>query len=143
FPSTIPDPAAPSPADSRPRLDPDLDQNGLDSAQHRTATPVARIAVNRHLTGGYDFDGRPGDEGVLVVVEPLDVTGQHVAVPGDLVIEVRDPDRPGPVARVARWEFDRQETAGLFQRSLLGRGIHLKLPWPGAPPDTERLLLSV
>jgi hypothetical protein len=92
--------------DAPPRLDEDLrDLNDLSSGASADAQ-VARIALNSHLTGGYDFDGQPGDEGLLVVVEPQDEAGQYVPLPGDLAIEVRDPQQAGAAAHVARWEFD-------------------------------------
>jgi hypothetical protein len=100
---------------------------------------VSRIVLNSRLTGGYDFDGKPGDEGLLVVVEPQNAAGQYVALPGDLVIEVLDPSVQGPASRLAQWQFDASETVPHLRQTLLGRGFHLQLPWPLHPPTSSKL----
>ena len=103
------------------------------------AGPVTQIKLNSRLTGGYDFDGKPGDEGVLVVIEPQDDEGHYVARSAPVSIVVLDKTQSGAAARVARWDFDASETAGKLRRSLLGRGIHLELPWPNEPPQSKQL----
>ena len=104
---------------------------------------VTKILLNPRLTGGYDFDGRPGHEGVMVVIEPQNAQGQYVSVPGELLIEVTDPRKQGMAAQVGKWRFDALESAAYFKESLMGRGAHLKLPWPGEPPIHQRLRLTV
>ena len=100
---------------------------------------VARIVLNSRLSGGYDFDGKPGDDGLLLVIEPQNTAGQYLPLPGDLTITVEDPRRAGADARVARWDFNAVETVDHMKKTLLGRGIHLKLPWPNQPPDQTTL----
>ena len=58
---------------------PQEDSTRLDSDPER----VTKILLNRRLTGGYDFDGRPGHEGVMVVIEPQNAQGQYVSTPGE------------------------------------------------------------
>ncbi len=118
---------------------PDEDSARTESDPQR----VTKILLNRRLTGGYDFDGRPGHEGVMVVIEPQNAQGQYVSVPGALLIEVTDPGKQGMAAQVGKWRFDALESAAYFKESLLGRGAHLQLPWPGEPPDHQRLRLTV
>ena len=100
---------------------------------------VARIVLNSRLSGGYDFDGQPGDDGLLLVIEPQNTAGQYLPLPGDLTITVEDPRRPSADARIARWDFNAVETVDYMKKTLLGRGIHLKLPWPNQPPDQAML----
>lgn len=102
---------------------------------------VARVVLNSRLTGGYDFDGKPGDEGLLVVVEPQNSAGQYVALPGDLIVEVFNPAVTGPAGRLARWQFDASETVPHLRQTLLGRGVHLQLPWPVHPPNSSNLVV--
>ncbi len=104
---------------------------------------VARIALNSRLTGGLDVDGQPGDEALVVVIEPQNSAGQYLPLPGDLSIEVLDPQADPSLREFARWDFDASETVPLMKRSLLGRGIHLKLPWPAESPSTETMQLQV
>jgi hypothetical protein len=149
------DAPAPIPADPRlrepkievpdstpPPLDPSAVENALDDYTTK-ATSVQEIHLNERLTGGYDFDGRPGHEGVLVVVEPRNKRGDYVDVPGELTVEVRDPTKSGLEARVGKWSYNAAESAAFLRESLLGRGLHLRLPWPATPPESDRLSLSV
>lgn len=104
---------------------------------------IAKISLNSRLTGGYDFDGRAGDDGVMVVIEPQNAAGEYVPLPGPVSVAVIDPALDGEAARVARWEFASDEIESMIRRSLFGRGIHLELPWPNEPPKNERLVLFV
>ena len=104
---------------------------------------VTQIKLNRQLTGGYNFDGKPGDEGIMIVIEPQDAKGQYVPMAGGVTISVTDPGQSGSASRVGKWEFDEAQTAGCLKRTLLGRGIHLELPWPAEFPRGEQLQVDV
>ncbi|HVX11700.1 MAG TPA: hypothetical protein VHC22_11010 [Pirellulales bacterium] len=100
---------------------------------------VTQITLNRKLTGGHNVDGRPGDEGVMVVVEPLNAAGDLIEVPGEVSIVVLDPTLEGDAARVARWDFNSLEAADHIKRTPMGDGLHFDLRWPHSPP-THRVL---
>lgn len=104
---------------------------------------VTKIVLNPRLTGGLDHDGRPGDEGILVSLEPRDAAGKLVNSPGDISVVVLDPAKQGPAARVARWDFKSDEVALHFRNSALEKGLHFELPWPSEPPTSARLQLFV
>ena len=104
---------------------------------------VTQITLNRKLTGGHNVDGHPGDEGVMVVVEPLNAAGDLVEVPGKIAIVVLDPAIDGEAARVARWDFESQEAANHIKRTPLGDGLHFDLRWPHSPPVHRVLNLYV
>lgn len=107
-------------------------------------TDVTHILLNRQLTGGYDRDGLPGDDGVMVVIEPRNSSGQFVPLPGEAIIELRDPDQPTPAKqRIARWKLTPQQAHRKMRKSLLGRGVHLELAWPGKPPKADDYELVV
>jgi hypothetical protein len=98
------------------------------------------LLVNRALSGGFDADGRPGDEGVIVVIEPRDRQDRYVAAPGDVALVLLDPALD---ARIARWDFSAAETARMFHDSTFGRGIQLEMTWPGEPPKNRDLHVFV
>lgn len=133
-----------------PRIDnsgepPDSNLDELDELDNTTRSRkgiVDRIVLNSRLTGGYDFDGRPGDEGLLLVIEPQDKSGRYVALPGELTIAVYDPTKHGEEARVAQWEYSAEESTELLRETLLGKGFHLQLPWPNDLPDQSQLTVS-
>ncbi len=104
---------------------------------------VARITLNRLLTGGVNQDDRPGDDGVMIVVEPRNAENQIINVPGELAVVVVDPNVREGDPRIARWDFSPDEVAERFRESLLAEGIHLEMPWPAVVPRHRRLHLHV
>jgi hypothetical protein len=104
---------------------------------------VTQISLNRKLTGGHNADGQPGDDGLMVVVEPLDASGELIEVPGEVSVVVLDPALEGEAARVARWDFTAEEAAGHIKRTPMGDGLHFDLRWPHGPPANRSLNLYV
>ncbi len=105
---------------------------------------IARIVLNKQLTGGVSHRRQGGDEGILVVFEPRNARGEMVAEPGDVSIALVDPERAGPQSRIARWDFAAAEAFEQFHRSgALGRGYEFELPWPDAAPPNKKLDLFV
>ncbi len=104
---------------------------------------VAKVVLNRRLTGGFNADRRLGDDGVMVVLEPRNEDDQLVARPGQIAVAVVDPILTGEDSHVARWEFESHEAMQYFRKTALGEGYHLDLRWPNRPPRHERLMLTV
>ncbi|MEW4455067.1 hypothetical protein AB1L30_20540 [Bremerella sp. JC817] len=104
---------------------------------------ITQIVLNPKLTGGYDVDGVPGDEGVMVVIEPQNEAGQYVDSPAPVSVVLLDPAYSGEDAFVGRWDYDTTDSAKYLKRTLLGKGIHLKIPWSEGKPEHESLQLHV
>lgn len=104
---------------------------------------VTQITLNRKLTGGHNADGEPGDDGLMVVVEPLDASGQLLEIPAPVSVVVLDPAQEGEAARVARWDFTAEEAAEHIKRTPMGDGLHFELRWPHSPPVNRELNLYV
>lgn len=102
---------------------------------------VASVYLNPRRTGGLDLDGRPGDDGLAVLLEPRNELGQYLADPGSLSIVLLDPAKEGDAARFARWDFDPEATARMMSAQGFDRGLLVRVPWPDQPPDSERLHL--
>ena len=107
------------------------------------SSQVDCITLNRLLFGGWDMDGRPGDEGIFLLVEPRDTEGRFVPAAAPLSVVVLDRGLAGPAARVARWDLTAEQVSTLFRRMPTGEGIYLELPWPGTPPVHSHLHLFV
>lgn len=136
------DPLPPAEGESVPaEIDPS--QGDPTTRAPRTWPQVSEITLNRLLTGGHNKDGRFGDEGLLVVVEPRDVTGQVVPVPGRISFVLLDPACRGRAARVARWDFSEAEVQRRFRQGVFGKGLRFELPWPNRPPQHGQLKLYV
>ncbi|MEE9603430.1 MAG: hypothetical protein V3V75_09005, partial [Thermoguttaceae bacterium] len=113
---------------------------GTAAARSRRAT---HLVIHTGRCGGYDDDGRPGDEGISISIEPRNAQGQAVDTPGDLIVVVRDPSLQGSAAHVARWEFTAAQVAEMLQRSAPDGGISLALVWPDGRPRHEALRVFV
>ena len=147
-----PQSAAPAAEPSR-RLSPDADQSPLEASESSASqnaagpeeinAPVTQLHLNPLHTSGADFDHRPGDDGLTVVVEPRSASGAFVPQPGPLSIVLLDPSLEGEAARVARWEIDVEQARQAMHRSEAARGIRLELPWPDRPPANSQLKLFV
>ena len=104
--------------------------------------PFRAIAIRfGKFTGGINADGRPGDQRLKVIIEPLDAEGDVVKRAGSLDLEAFEP-APGGPRKIAEWKWTRQEFAKTW---LSGLGLYayvLKLDWPaGKPPASDRILL--
>lgn len=101
---------------------------------------ITHIVLNPRLSGGHDFDGKPGDDGVFIVLQPRNADDLFVPQAGSLSIVVLDPLKDGEAARVARWELDADDVKYRI-RTTEGTtsGIHLKLPWSDDPPENTHL----
>jgi hypothetical protein len=93
------------------------------------------------FTGGLAADGRPGDQRLKVVLEPLDGEGNVVKRAGSLELEAVELVGGKP-RKIAEWKWTREEFAKTW---LSGLGLYayvLKLDWPGGkPPASDRVLL--
>ncbi len=93
------------------------------------------------FTGGINADGRPGDQRLKVVLEPLDAEGDVVKRAGSLDLEAVELVGGKPQT-LAEWKWTREEFAKTW---LSGLGLYayvLKLDWPGGkPPASDRVLL--
>lgn len=104
---------------------------------------VTHIILNPFLTGGHDFDHKPGDDGISVIIEPRNKEDQFVQQSGPVSIVVIDPAIEGKESRIARWDFDSIEAGKLMKKKGFDKGIHIKLPWPNKPPDNSELQVFV
>jgi hypothetical protein len=138
---------------------------GKDTAVHPTSGTgpvlrtdsrhVSQLGLNRLLTSGYDADGRPGDDGIVVVIQPRDARGRSVEAPADVSVVLLDPAYQGEAgtersrapsearSRVARWDLTAAETAARFRKAARDGGMQLDLPWPADPPRHSQLYLFV
>ncbi len=102
-----------------------------------------QIRILPSLTGGYNWDGQPGDEGITLAVHPVDEQGQTVPAAAPISIVIIDPAIGDESARVARWDFSAEQIADWSQQLPEGQPLRIPLFWPKQPPQHNRLHVFV
>ncbi|HTI51790.1 MAG TPA: hypothetical protein VL475_12585 [Planctomycetaceae bacterium] len=115
-------------------------QLALVSEQAETLYKAEAIKFNALLTTGLDRDGQPGDEGISVLLLPVDSQGDLVKLAGAVELELVDLSRTGDNQRVGRWEFSADEVREHWHRGFLSAGYLFRLDWQNPPAAPELTL---
>lgn len=108
------------------------------------ASSAASVVIDKTQTHGEDLDGKPGDEGVLVVLQPRDGSGKYIPEAASVLIELVDSpgaSKSDPNAQVAEWKFTQEEVRRAMRNSTLGRGAYLQVDWDEHVPSHSKLLI--
>ena len=103
---------------------------------------VTGLKINTLLTGGFDRDGKPGDDQVTLFFTAVDDRDRTVQVPGHVECELLDPAQPADQQRLGVWNFDAQKTRAAWVKTLGSFGYRFELPWQ-TPPRSRDLELRV
>ena len=106
-------------------------------------TKVSHLFLNPVLTGGADLDGRDGDDGLAVAIEPRNAADEYVPAAGPVSIVVLDPSMAGEAARIARWDFELPVVQQKLDSNQAARGLAWQLPWPARAPAGDKLQVFV
>lgn len=92
------------------------------------------------LTGGADYDGLPGDDGVTVYLRPLDADGHVLKAAGEIIIELLDTNLPGTPRSLGQYVCnDPAELRRLWHGRFLTDHYTIRCPWdPVIGPPTHR-----
>lgn len=126
------------------RLNESLKKQLVQTASHDVTLDLAErhfqvtgLKINSLLTGGFDRDGRPGDDQITLVVAPIDKAGQPIQVPGVVECELHDPSRSPEQQRIGVWTFDAVATQAAWRKTLGSFGYRFELPWQMAPQSSD------
>ena len=101
--------------------------------------PVRIEIVSR--SGGQDYDGRPGDDGVTVYVRPRDADGDIVKSPGRISVQLLDNSKLDAPRVVGVYRFEDPERLRKSWYGKLGTQHYtLKCPFPPgfvSPPQLD------
>jgi FtsZ-binding cell division protein ZapB len=93
-------------------------------------------------TGGIDLDGVPGDEGVVVYLQPVDKDGSVLKAAGSARIEVFDLLASDERQLVGEYDVDVDQMAALWNDRLTVRQYTIRCGWPqGVPPEHAELTI--
>ena len=98
---------------------------------------VFEVAFHPTLCRGHNFDEKAGDDGLYLVVTPVNESGQVVNSLGTLTIVVEDSAIPEKNGRVAAWEFRPEQLKELNVPIGAAQGFHLSLPWQDTSPISQ------
>ena len=93
------------------------DQSGamLNGPASNTASlSVADIVIDTSNSRGHDVDGKPGDEGLNLLIQPKTFSGETLLQAGELTVSVIDPAESADQQRIGLWKFLPQETELFF-----------------------------
>ena len=117
----------------------------LNGPESNTASrSVADIVIDSANSRGHDVDGKPGDEGLNLLIQPKAFSGETLLQAGELTVSVIDPAESADQQRIGLWKFLPQETELFFANDNPGsRGILLHLPWDQATPRHGEVVVFV
>lgn len=98
------------------------------------------IKFNKLLTSGQDRDGEPGDEGLSVVLIPVDAHGDLVKLAGEVDLDLFDMTLESDQQRLGRWKFPIDEVRTHWHSGLIATGYLFQLDWQ-KPPAARELTL--
>jgi hypothetical protein len=100
------------------------------------------IVIDR-LTGGADYDGQPGDDGITVYVRPIDQYGDVIKVAGDVLIQLFDLAAPPGQNLIGEYRVPVDKLGELWHGKLMTGHFTIKCPWAGAPPEHNEITVRV
>ena len=100
---------------------------------------VREIDFHPTLCRGLNLDGKPGDEGLYLVLVPRNASQQFVGAAGTLTIVAEETSRDGEPVRVGRWEMSDEQLQDLLEPIGAAQGFHIKLPWQDKTPATTTI----
>lgn len=90
------------------------------------------------LTGGENYDSKPGDDGVTVYIRPLDRDGDVIKVAGDIRVELFDLSKSSDNL-IGRYDIPVDTVRKLWYGKLSTYHYTVKCPWLHGPPQNPEI----
>lgn len=100
---------------------------------------VREIDWHPVLCRARNTDGKPGDDGLYLVLIPRNTHGEFVPEVGNLTLVVEETLADGSVSRVGRWEYTIDEVRDLFEQIGSAPGIHVAVDWQEHTPTGSQV----
>lgn len=92
------------------------------------------------LTGGENYDGKPGDDGVTAYLRPIDKDGDIIKVAGDIRIELFDLAKASDNL-IGRYDIPVDAVRKLWYGKLGTYHYTVKCPWLHGPPSNDEVTI--
>ena len=123
---------------------PDASELEISFQEDKSEPLIAAIAINPNASRGEDIDGRPGDDGLNLLIETKTKLGEVVDGVGTVTVQVTDPTSINGSGVVGEWTFLPYETELFLSRDEFNqRGILLHLPWEDQIPQGSLIGVNV
>ena len=106
--------------------------NGLQDRGELEVTKLPHASGIRfaRLTGGHDYDGAPGDDGITVYLQPVDADGHVIKAAGSITIDLFDLANPDGTQRIVTRRLNVDQTRKAWSDGLWTRHYTIDCPWP-------------
>lgn len=113
-----------------------IDLMKSDVAQARNVDPrdlellvvPVRIEIERQ-SGGFDADDQPGDDGLVLYVQPIDRHGDVVKAAGSISVTLLDLTSPSQPRVLGEYQFDAHKTRELWYGKMWTHHFTVHCPW--------------
>jgi hypothetical protein len=99
-----------------------------------TDSRVREIDWHPTMCRAQNSDGKPGDDGLYLVLIPRNTAGQFVPSLGALTLVVEETIADGSVARIGRYEFSEAELKDYLEPVGSAPGLHIPIQWTEQRP---------
>ncbi|MFO0973885.1 MAG: hypothetical protein U1A27_10670 [Phycisphaerae bacterium] len=113
---------------------------GVTDERAKLIPHAARIEIDA-LSGGYNDDGRPGDDGVAVYIEPFDDDGDSVKAAGSLTVEVVELSAPESSRVLASATLEGAALRKAWYGRFMTAHFTVKMPWRDGVPTRGELVV--
>lgn len=100
---------------------------------------VREIDWHPVLCRARNTDGKPGDDGLYLVIIPRNKHGEFVPEVGNLTLVAEETLADGSVSRIGRWEYSTDEVRDLFEQIGSAPGIHVAVDWQERSPTGTQI----
>lgn len=106
-------------------------------------TRIVEMKFHPTLSRAVNLDEQGDDDGLYLVLQPLNEAGEFVPIAADLMVLAIDLSREEKQGNIGRWTFSTSDVKSKMQPIGSSQGIHLSLPFSGPPPQCDRVLVFV
>ncbi|MBL8877651.1 MAG: hypothetical protein JNG88_00905 [Phycisphaerales bacterium] len=115
---------------------------GLDQKRLSYLFVPDRVVIDS-LSGGIDEDDKPGDEGVVVYVKPIDRHGDALKAAGEIHVQLFDLANPPEQSLVGELRMPVEKAADFWYGQFLTSHYTLKCPWKSGFPAHNEITIRV
>lgn len=111
------------------------------AAEMPSDTRIVDIKFHPSLCRAVNSDQQGDDDGLYLVLQPYNASGEFVPMPADLMVLALDLSREEKKATIGRWTLSSADVKSKMNPIGSSQGIHLSLSFSGPAPQCDRVLV--